>query len=289
MKLNYIPRILTDRLIYNANQNILEPLKRNIPFAQTLRLRRVCTADKKLHLNCNEFRKKLTEREYKEQEINQSIQRTQTFDRKELLKENVKNKTNGIPLILLTYNRTLPNVKKVIRNNCNLIQIYKEFQDIFQQIPILPYRRNKNLHDLLGCKNNVNNRVQKNSKNKIGFSTKYFSKSENPCCKQIVHSNSFTSNITKRTYSIFYNLDCKSKLVIYLMGCILCHIQYIGKSETQLNLRLNKHRKVVSRQKAPPLDQHFNLPGHNFNQNAKFILIEQPDDINIDNEKTSGF
>ena len=66
-------------------------------------------------------------------------------------------------------------------------------------------RSNKNLRDLLGCKNIVNNNLQKNSKNKIGSSTKCFSKSGNLCCKQVVHSSSFTCNITKKTYSIFYN------------------------------------------------------------------------------------
>ena len=99
-----------------------------------------------------------------------------------------KKKTNRIPLIL-TYNRTLPNVKKVLGNNWNLLQINKEFQDIFQKIPILAFRRNKNLHDLLECKNILNNRVQKNSKNKTGFSTKRFSKSGNLSYKQVVHSS----------------------------------------------------------------------------------------------------
>ena len=77
------------------------------------------------------------------------------------------------------------------------------------------------------------------------------------------------------------------------MECTLCHIQYIGKSETQFNLRLNNHRKDlrlnnhrkdINRQNAPLLDQHFKLPGHNFNQHAKFILIEQLDNINIDKD-----
>ena len=165
-----------------------------------------------------------------------------------------------IPLILI-YNRTLPNLKKVITNNWDLLQINKEFQDIFQQIPILAFRTNKNLHDLLESKNIVNNRVQKNSKSKIGFSTKCFSKSGNLCCKQVVHSNNFTSNITKRTYSIFHKLDCKCKLVIYLMECTLYHNQYIGKSETQFNLRWNNHQRDVNRQNAPLVDQHFKLPG----------------------------
>ena len=107
----------TDRQSYlHRKSEHPESLKRNIPFAQTLRLRHICPADKEFQLNCNELRKKLTERGYKEQEIIESIQRTQTFDRNELLKEKEKKKTNRIPFIL-TYNRILPNVKKIIANN----------------------------------------------------------------------------------------------------------------------------------------------------------------------------
>ena len=59
---------------------------------------------------------------------------------------------------------------------------------------------------------------------------------------------------------------------------------YFGKSETQFNLRLNNHRKDVNRQNALLADQHFKLPEHNFNQHAKFTLIEQLDNINRDKE-----
>ena len=41
------------------------------------------------------------------------------------------------------------------------------------------------------------------------------------------------------------------------MECKICHIQYIGKSETEFNIRLNNHRKGVNRQNAPQADQHF--------------------------------
>ena len=126
--------------------------------------------------------------------------------------------------------------------------------------------------------------MQKNWKNKIGFSTKCFSKSGNLCCKQVVHSNSFTRNVTIKTYSIFYNLDCKSKLVMYLIECTLCHIQYISKSETQFNLLWNNHWKDVNVQNAPLVGQHFKQPGHNFSQHAKFILIKQLDNKNIDKD-----
>ena len=55
------------------------------------------------------------------------------------------------------------------------------------------------------------------------------------------------------------------------MECTLYHKQCIGKSETQFNLRWNNHQRDVNRQNAPPVDQHFKLPGHDFNLQAKFI------------------
>ena len=64
----------------------------------------------------------------------------------------------------------------------------------------------------------------------------------------------------------------------------ICHIQYIGKSEREFNIRLNNHCKDVNRQNAPQADQHFKLPNHNFNQHARFTLIEQLDNMRIDKD-----
>ena len=44
-------------------------------------------------------------------------------------------------------------------------------------------------------------------------------------------------------YKIFHNVNCVSSLVIYLKECILCNKQYVGKAETNFNVRLNNHRK----------------------------------------------
>ena len=60
------------------------------------------------------------------------------------------------------------------------------------------------------------------------------------------------SQQTKRTFNIFHKLTCKSQYVIYIMECILCKIQCVGKPETPFNLRLNNHRKNVNNPKAIP-------------------------------------
>ena len=52
---------------------------------------------------------------------------------------------------------------------------------------------------------------------KIGFSTRHLQKLENLCCKQALHMKSFKSSMTQKTCHIFHDLNCKSKLLIYLM------------------------------------------------------------------------
>ena len=176
-----------------------ESLKRSIPFSQALRLRRIYSTNNEFQDSCDKLWNKLIERGYKQQEINKGIERTKTLDRKKLLEEKAKKRSNRIPLVL-TYNQ------------------------------------------------------------------------------------SFKSSVTQKAYHIFHDLNCKSKLLIYLMECRIYRIQYIGKSETEFNIRLNSHRKDVNRQNAPRADQHFKLPDHDFNQHAKFTLIEQLDNMRIDKD-----
>ena len=65
---------------------------------------------------------------------------------------------------------------------------------------------------------------------------------------------------------------------------MLYNKQYTGTSETILNLRRNNHRKDVNKQKLLQTDQNFQLNGHNFNKHAKFTLIQQLNDTNINKE-----
>ena len=76
---------------------------------------------------------------------------------------------------------------------------------------------------------------------------------------------------------------------------------FYAPNNTQVNLkqplRLNNHQKDVDKLNSLQADQHFQLPGHNFNKHAEFTIIKQLNDTNIDKEllrhrvknvKTSG-
>jgi hypothetical protein len=63
-----------------------------------------------------------------------------------------------------------------------------------------------------------------------------------------------------------------------------CLIQYTGKTEWPFNQRLNKHRFDVNQEVGPAVDKHFALPGHNFERDARFILIEKLKNLNGDKD-----
>ena len=63
-------------------------------------------------------------------------------------------------------------------------------------------------------------------------------------------TTTFKSQQTNKTWKIFHSTNCKTEYAIYLMECIICNLQYDGKSETPFNIRLNNHRKNVKDPKA---------------------------------------
>ena len=85
----------------------------------------------------------------------------------------------------------------------------------------------------------------------------------------------FQINQNKRTYRIYHNLNCKSKYTIHLIECTKCKLHRVGKTEAELNLRINNHRKDKLKLNAIPADQHFAERDHDFNPDTKFFIIEK--------------
>ena len=63
----------------------LEFLKQSVPFGQVLRVPRICSTKNKFQQSCNELNNKLIGRRHLEQEKDNSIERTKTFDKTKLL------------------------------------------------------------------------------------------------------------------------------------------------------------------------------------------------------------
>ena len=125
----------------------------------------------------------------------------------------------------------------------HLLHINPNLVEIFQSPPILAFCRNKSLRDIIGTKLIENGKVKRKITKKIqGKCTSCLANNRTLCCIQVVHTTKFRRNQTNRIFQIYHNLNCKSKYVIYLLECTKCKIQYVGKAETEFNIRLNNHR-----------------------------------------------
>jgi len=116
----------------------------------------------------------------------------------------------------------------------------------------------------------------------------------NPCnkprcswCRYIDAGKTFKSTATSRTFKILHKLDCKSSFVIYAIECTKCKKQYVGKSETDLNIRLNNHRSHIKNKiKSCEIAEHFidNLD-HNFEDDIKVTAIEKLKNEELDDDR----
>ena len=81
------------------------------------------------------------------------------------------------------------------------------------------------------------------------------------CMTYITSSTTFTSTITRKTYSILYNLSGQSHNVIYFITCSLCSKQYVGLTSQALRTRFNTHRFNINNDRGDAVDKHFNSTG----------------------------
>ena len=96
-----------------------------------------------------------------------------------------------------------------------------------------------------------------------------------PLLSATYSTTTFKSNQTNKTFKIYQRVNYKSSFVIYLLECYNCNIQYVAKSETPFNIRLNKRRKDVKNLNAIPAWKHFTRHDHDFNYHGNIIIIEQ--------------
>ena len=106
---------------------------------------------------------------------------------------------------------------------------------MFEEPPVVAYRRCRNLRDLIGGNKLVNDKCPKpEAKHTIKKNEPCRIKEGSLCCKQMLDTNQFSSQVTGKSYKIYHHVNCKSSNIIYLMDCSKCHKQYVGKAHLTL-------------------------------------------------------
>ena len=242
-----------------------------------MRLKRICSEEHEFNAACDQLTLKLRNRGYEAEEIKTQIDKAALQDRNELLqyKNETKAPLQKIPCVL-TYNRQLPRIKEYIDKHWEILKINSALKPLFAEKPFMAFKRNKNLRDMIGQKTLLNNKIirKRDIRTQRGWCSPCKSHGNNLCCNHVRNTNEFKSHVTKEKFNIHHRVNCRSRFIVYLLDCMRCKMQYVGKSEWPLNIRINKHRNDTFREDAIMVCQHFNETTHTFKDHAKFTIIE---------------
>ena len=145
-------------------------------------------------------------------------------------------------------------------------------------IPILSYRRPKNLWGILVCA-----RIKPDTPSNPTGSYKCHSQHNCITCQHITDSTtSFNFTNTDKNYDIKQRLDCNSTNVLYALQCKRCltnghkNCQYIGQTSRQLKDRFNEHRRDIINKKVDKsgVAEHFCSPEHTTNDLTVTLLLK---------------
>ena len=140
----------TDRQSYlHSKSEHPNSTKKSIAYSQALRFNKICYNRSDLHNNCKRLLNTLTKRGYNKKDTTTQINRAISIPRNELLNKIKTSNTERLSLTV-TYNRTPPDLKRIIDKNWHILQIEPKLKEIFAEPPILAFKRNKNLKDIIG-------------------------------------------------------------------------------------------------------------------------------------------
>ena len=140
----------TDRKAYLHSKSYHpKSTKESIAYSQATRLQRICTEKEEFEKHAEKLRVDLTNRGYRNEKVMEDIKQAGNRNRRTLLAYKEKSRNEQTPLIV-AYNRNLPNLRSIIDQTWGHLQINPDERAKFDQKPVLCFRRNRNLRDILG-------------------------------------------------------------------------------------------------------------------------------------------
>ena len=113
----------------------------------------------------------------------------------------------------------------------------EDHQKVFPEEPVIGFKNNKNLKsDLV--------RAALPDNNEVGRCEPCGGKRPScQLCSNMKNTSTFKSKHSNKVYQIKKNLNCNSKMVVYLIAeCRICGKQYNGSTETKFRARANNYK-----------------------------------------------
>lgn len=228
-------------------------MKNSIPFSQFLRLRRLCSDDVDFDLKAAEMREFFHQRHYPTDVINSALSKVKQIPRTQTLQPTTTSAAEERPILSLLYHPAVHRVRKILLSNWNILHSRAEVAEIFDQPPLIAYKRDTNIRDTL-----VRSKLQESTQRTPGTS---------PCNKPKCQTCPFICRTTdvqgpKSEFTITKQFNCLTYNIVYVIHCTKCGKLYIGETGRTLNTRFKEHLADIRHRRDKPVANHFNTADH---------------------------
>ena len=213
--------------------------KRSIPYSQTLRLRRICSEDKDFYKRVKELKGYLKARGYDMSMVEKQVLEAMKKSREEALRENEnRDDRKDRDVFVTTYHPALSEKAfRIFKNNHSVLNSRDDHREIFENVPMISFRRAKSLQDIL-----VRAKL-KEITTEPNLCSGCNGRSDCEVCRILKKGSEFTNKDGSRIFDIRKGtLHCNTEKCIYLMTCNICSKQYVGKSKPIFRSRYNNYK-----------------------------------------------
>ena len=170
--------------------------------------------------------------------------------------------------MVITYSKQLPDIRKITKTYLNLLHKSDRIKTIFKAPPLVAFRRDRNLGDIL--EHGKHNKVFKSREEKTDADC-------SPKCQ--ICPRILTDSIIKGTdqtdITVKNNNACQTWNAVYGIKCAKCdRVMYVGETERTIAERFKEHLAGVRHERNKAVALHFNEPDHDISD-FQIVILEK--------------
>ena len=259
------------QLFLHHSSNHPQSVFKAIVYGQAITVRTICSKEEYVLKHLEKLKQKFIQRGYPLEMIDRELKRGSLLSRADMLRPKpvypqqacpiVPSKPKFMPTFIITYNPHNPQLKKWLEEVHFILLADHKVAKIYPKPPSVSFRQPKNLKQIL-CHNTLKN-LPYSDVSDLGdkppgcFKHSHGGKGRKcMLCPKLKEGRNFSSSYTGLAYKVRHHLTCKSKYVIYLITCLDCKKQYVGKTSQFMHLRHGGHRSEVEN-RSTELGEHF--------------------------------
>ena len=218
-----------------------------------LRVRRLCSDDDDFLVKSREMMTFFSQRGYPLTSLEHDLRKVRTIGRPDALSGSKRGDTpvDSVPLVM-TYHPFNTYIKRYLLQHFRILSTDQQTRDIFPQPPIVAYKRDVNLRDILVHSTDSSSTEQPGS---------------HACHRPRCQTCQFITPLTdirgpKGTFTIRDHFTCTSENLVYCLSCRRCSHLYIGETGRSLRSRIGEHlRSIRNNTTQLRRSQYYRCPG----------------------------